>query len=180
MTRSAPDGTLPHFGGTRSSRRILPVVFVGFLLAASSGCGYVLTSGPPPDHMGRTSFSCTEGNLGPTLDAVWGGLYLVGGMLAATTPDAFDPSTGATQGEIVAYGLLGGGLWGSSAIVGFKKTDRCRDAKRALRERQAEGQAHRRDSGDVPRKQHESVRGTARPGGQAVPRHWQPGRCLQR
>ena len=45
-----------------------------FALAAlgPSGCGFVITNGPPANHATMPYFSCTESKAGPILDVVLG------------------------------------------------------------------------------------------------------------
>jgi uncharacterized protein YjdB len=79
-------------------------------------------------------FTCTEGDAGPILDVVWAGLNVLGAIIIATDPDAYENSTGA-----IVIGLSWGVVSGISAGVGFNKSKQCRAAKLELAERQARG-----------------------------------------
>lgn len=97
------------------------------------GCGFVFTHGPPQDHKQLDYFTCTEGNTGPILDIVFGGLNLAATVfMLADDPDSYGDS-----GAIVASGLTWTAFSGAAAGVGFSKTSKCRDAKRELAARQA-------------------------------------------
>ena len=116
-----PDGFAARF-------RLL--VVLGVLSFGTTGCGFLLTHGPPDDHRERTSFSCTESNGGPIVDVVWAVLNLAGATIIASDPDRFENSDAAIVGSLTwtAVGT-------ASAVVGFNKTKRCRAAKRELASR---------------------------------------------
>jgi uncharacterized protein YjdB len=105
-------------------------VVLGVLSFGTTGCGFLLTHGPPDDHRERTSFSCTESNGGPIVDVVWAVLNLAGATIIASDPDQFENSDAAIVGSLTwtAVGT-------ASAVVGFNKTKRCRAAKRELASR---------------------------------------------
>jgi len=114
------------------SFRIVPrVVLLGLLPLTTGSCGFVLVHAPPPENEQMEYFTCTESNVGPILDAVVAGLSVVGIVYAAAGEGDTEVSTGAA----IAGNVVGVGLWGSAAIVGFNKTKKCREAKRALYER---------------------------------------------
>lgn len=113
---------------------LLSAVLVGTLALGSSACGFIFSHGPPAGHEQMTSFNCTEGNAGPILDVVWGGLNVIGALAAASDPNAYENS-----GQIVAVGLSWGALSAAAAAVGFDKSKKCREAKRLLAQRQAQG-----------------------------------------
>lgn len=79
-------------------------------------------------------FACTESNAGPIIDVIWGGLNVLGALIIAGDPDAYD-----NPGGTIAIGLAWGVLSGSAAGVGFTKSTKCRAAKQQLAERQAQG-----------------------------------------
>jgi hypothetical protein len=105
---------------------------LGLLL--TTACGFILTQAPPADHLSQPYFSCTESNAGPVIDVIWGGLNVLGGLLASDDPSSqfYSPDAGQTR----VLGLAWGVLSGSAAATGFDKTKRCREAKRELAERQ--------------------------------------------
>ena len=106
------------------------VVLLGLLPLTTGACGFVFVHAPPAEHERMDFFSCTESNTGPILDAIVAGLSVFGIAYAAGTDDP-DIDKGAS----IAGNVVGVALWGSAAVVGFNKTNRCREAKRALMER---------------------------------------------
>ena len=96
--------------------------------------------GPPVGHEQMDYFTCTEGDAGPILDIVWAGLNVAGAVVCAADPDSYENS-----GACVAVGLGWGALSGTSAVVGFGKTKKCRDAKQQLAERQSQQRAPGRE-----------------------------------
>jgi len=81
-----------------------------------------------------TYFACTENNVAPILDIVWGSYVLIGAFSAQSDPYFYYDTD-----EIIAVGVGWGILSGVSAAFGFKKSSACRAAKRALAERLAGG-----------------------------------------
>ena len=110
--------------------RLLRLALLGFLLFGSSGCGYLFTHAPPPDHRELEDFSCTESNGGPIIDLIWAGLNLIAVLGAIASPDA------ENRDAVFAGGLFWVALTGPAAGVGFNKTKKCRAAKRELARRQ--------------------------------------------
>lgn len=103
-----------------------------FLPIAASGCGFIFTHGPPPGHQEMNHISCTETNVGPILDTVWGGLNLIGSLAASADPDAYE-----NPDQIALVGISWAIVSGTAAGVGFGKTARCRKDKVALARREA-------------------------------------------
>jgi hypothetical protein len=101
----------------------------------ASGCGFILTGGPPAGHATMPYFSCTESKAGPTVDAVWAGLNLVGALFAITDAGEIQNRTEAT-----VVGLSWGALSGTAALVGFRKVERCRAAKLEWAKRREPGE----------------------------------------
>lgn len=123
----------------RLCARLTLALLVSYVSAVGQGCGLFLTHGPPEGHEHMQYFTCTENNLGPVFDAanaVSGALLAI---IAASDEEACsDGMAGPTQGGCMAMGAVSAALYGSSAIVGFNKTKKCRAAIRQLRERQAQ------------------------------------------
>ena len=119
----------------RSTQRALWTALAGCLVASTTACGFIFSHGPPDGHEQMSSFNCTEGNAGPILDIVWGGLNVIGALAAASDPSAYENSD-----QIVVVGLSWGVVSGTAAAVGFNKSKKCRVAKKQLAERQAQGQ----------------------------------------
>src|ERR1017187_3573842 len=102
--------------------RIFFVTIMCFCLPTWSGCSYLFVSGPPDNHTQVESFDCTTGNAWPVFDAVYGTINTVSAAAVA--------SKGGPNQEAAKAGAFGSAiLWGSSSIVGFSKTSRCREAK---------------------------------------------------
>jgi hypothetical protein len=111
-----------------------------------SACGFIFSHAPPDGHERMEYFSCTEGNAGPIIDIIWGSLNVLGALVVASDPDAYD-----TPGATIASGLVWGVLSGSAAGVGFNKSRKCRAARQQLAERQAQGRGPlRQPQADVP------------------------------
>ncbi len=112
------------------------VIFLALLPMSTGACGIIFSHGPPADHLQRVdSFPCTESNTGPIIDIIWGGLNVLGALVAAADPDAVEDA-----GTVVAVGLGWGVLSGSAAGVGFNKSKKCRAAKQAWEQRQRQRQ----------------------------------------
>ena len=79
-----------------------------------------------------SGFTCTESITGPILDVVFLGLNTTAGVIMLSDPDEFGDS-----GYILGSTLVWGAILGASAVVGFNKTSKCRDALRDLAERQS-------------------------------------------
>lgn len=106
--------------------RLRPVA-IGCLGLVWGGCSYLFVTGPPPRHARSGSFDCTTSNAAPVFDAIWGTLNTAGNISLA--------SKGGPNMGFYAAGAVGSAiLWGSSAIVGFSKTSRCREARKRVRE----------------------------------------------
>ena len=87
-----------------------------------SGCSYLFVSGPPDNKARPDSFDCTTSNGWPIFDAIYGTINTAADLAMASR-------AGSNQG-VYAVGALGSAvLWGSSSMVGFGRTSRCREAK---------------------------------------------------
>jgi hypothetical protein len=113
------------------------VCLIGVLLAGTQACGFLFSHAPPEGHEQMDYFSCTENNTGPIIDVVWGSLNVIGALVVASDPDYYE-SEGYDPGTAVAVGLAWGAVSGTAAVVGFNKSKKCRAAKQALAERQAQ------------------------------------------
>jgi len=106
------------------------VVAVGLMPLLVSGCGLLISQGPPTGYEQMPAFSCTDSNTGPALDLVWGGLNVVGGIAASSDPDYYD-----NPDAVLAFGLAWGVVSSVSAAVGFRKSKECRRALQQLAQR---------------------------------------------
>lgn len=118
------------FGATAASLLLLSV--------STSACGFIFSHAPPDGHEQMDYFTCTESNAGPILDVIWGSLNVLGALVVASDPDAYN-----NPGGTIAIGLTWGVVSGSAAGVGFSKSKKCTGAKRQLAQRQAQGRAPR-------------------------------------
>ena len=83
---------------------------------------YLFVSGPPDRHEEMESFDCTTSNGWPIFDIVYGTLNTIGDVAIAN-------KGGPNQAAFVAGAVGSAVLWGSSSIVGFGRTARCREAQ---------------------------------------------------
>lgn len=102
---------------------------------ATGACGLLFTKGPPPGYERMDSFTCTESDAGPAVDASFAVLNVLGLLFIAGNPDEYQ-GTGGAVAEAVALSVI----WGISAVVGFPKAKQCRVALRQLAVRQARAQ----------------------------------------
>jgi len=104
----------------RSSAR---AAYALLLAVATSGCSFVFVEGPPARYLEMDSFTCTEGNAVPIVDALWGGGSALGAINAWIEPTTRDRT------EVM---LLGSGMAlvaTASAVVGFRRRAACRAAR---------------------------------------------------
>jgi hypothetical protein len=97
--------------------------------ASGTGCSYLFVSAPPAYHEKMAAFDCTSGNAWPVLDTVVAAAYGIGSLNAMTDRSVSDWRKTALATALVAA------AFGSSAAVGYRRTQDCRDAvgKLALR-----------------------------------------------
>ena len=110
--------------------RLRAVLVIAIMSLLASGCGFVLSHGPPTGHEQMPAFSCTESDAGPILDIVWAGLNVLGAAAASSDPDAY-----VNSDQIVVVGLAWGVFSSFSAASGFNKSKQCRRALQLLAER---------------------------------------------
>jgi hypothetical protein len=86
------------------------------------------------------SFSCDESRALPVIDGGLAALSVVGMLTAETTVDTtflfggYNTNT-TYKSEQVAAGAIGLALYGTSAVIGWRRVNRCRSAMAELRER---------------------------------------------
>ncbi|MFT3711486.1 MAG: hypothetical protein QM817_27950 [Archangium sp.] len=110
--------------------RQLCLVMIGL-----TGCSLVRTRGPSADYLPDAGDPICSRSLGPPIvDTVFGAgsaVLIVAGILAATT-STFTAAqrTGLTTSSVatVGTGIVGVGLFGTSAVTGYLKVDACEDA----------------------------------------------------
>jgi len=121
---------------TRSTSTTLVVVTISLL---SSGCGLLMTTAPPANHVSLPAFSCTESNVGPGLDGIMAGMMVLnGGLTLANSDDYYYSKKEAHTVVAINAGL--GLLYGISASKGMQKTKDCRAAKQEFMLRMAQQQ----------------------------------------
>jgi len=104
----------------RSSARAACAVL---LAVAVSGCSFVFVEGPPARYLEMDSFTCTEGNAVPIVDALWGGGSALGAINAWIEPTTRDRTEIMLLGSGMALVATG------SAVVGFRRRAACRAAR---------------------------------------------------
>jgi len=110
----------------RSSPRLSRSLGIALLVAMTpglAGCSLLFTKAPPQGYEQMNSFNCTESQVAPVLDVVWGGLNLLGTLMIASEPEAYQD---ASQRMVVGFAWTA--LSATSAAVGFSNTTKCRTA----------------------------------------------------
>jgi hypothetical protein len=100
--------------------RFVAIMCLGLVLG---GCSYLFVSGPPlrPDR--SRAFDCTTSNGWPVFDVIYGTVNTAANISLANKDDSkTNTYVAGAVGSVI--------LWGSSALVGFGRTSRCRKAKR--------------------------------------------------
>jgi hypothetical protein len=122
-----------------SIRTSIKGVCVVLLPTIMGACGFVFTHGPPKGHEQLDSFSCTESNLGPFIDIMWASTNIIGALVVASDREAYNNrSLFNNANRAIKTSVVWAMFSGAAAATGFRKTKRCRDARRALAIRQAE------------------------------------------
>ncbi len=84
------------------------ICLLGALTIATSGCGLIFSHAPPEGYEEMDHFTCTESNVGPIIDVIWGGLNVLGAVIVVSNPDEYANS----ERDIVI-----GFSWGQSSAV---------------------------------------------------------------
>jgi hypothetical protein len=132
------------------SGNLTRVALLALLPLATGSCGFIFSHAPPEGHEQMQHFTCTESNAGPIIDIIWASLNFLGAVAAASNPEYYRDQ-GYEPGPIIAGGVIWGTVSSAAAGVGFQKSKKCKAAKLQLAQRQAQGQAERREqqAGDV-------------------------------
>ncbi len=123
--------------GSNPVSRQLSVALIALLPVSVGGCGLMFVHGPPAGHQQMESFNCTQGNAGPIVDVTAAGLGGVLALWAASQAHA-DSYYYYVSDDLAITGVAVAVLYGSSAVVGFLKTKKCRLATQQLAERLAQ------------------------------------------
>jgi hypothetical protein len=109
----------------RNAMGFTRMAWIGTMIFAAilgTGCSFLFVNGPPRDHERRASFTCTESNAWPVVDAIWAGLNGIGAASAAN--DEMNPD----KDQIIAVGVGWLLVSGISAVYGFGKVSDCKTA----------------------------------------------------
>ena len=87
-------------------------------------------------------FTCTQSNAVPTLDFIWGGLNLFGGLAAAAEPDQYEDA-----GSIMAVGF---GWAALSGMAGYRGTQQVSECRRAVHLHATRGAARSSEPAQAP------------------------------
>ena len=123
-------------GATLAFKLVLPLALAGL-----GGCSLVFIDGPPSAHAAMQQFSCDESKVWPAIDGGLAALSVVGIILAETQVDTtrflfggYDTNT-TYRSEQVVSNAVGLALFGTSAFIGNRRVNRCRNAYAELRDR---------------------------------------------
>jgi len=118
----------------RPLSRLISVASIMLLPIATVSCGFAFVHGPPAGHRQMDSFHCTRGNAGPIADVALSGVG-VGLAVWAAHQGHYDSYYYYVSEGIAAAAIAAAVLYGSSAVVGFLKTKKCRAATQQIGER---------------------------------------------
>jgi len=98
-----------------------------------SGCSFIFSEGPPPNHQRLPYFDCSTSYAPPVLDTIWGGLNGLGAIAAMGSSDEeWKADQGSDRSTVIGVGLVWLAVSGASAIYGYSKVGQCREAKDQL------------------------------------------------
>jgi hypothetical protein len=101
-----------------------------------SGCSFIFSEGPPPNHQRLPFFDCSTSYAPPVLDTVFGGLFALSAVSVVGTSDTEwkreNPATETSRSSVIVVNVVMLGLLGASAIYGYSKVGQCRPAKDQL------------------------------------------------
>lgn len=98
--------------------RLLVEMIVLTAVVGASGCGLMISEGPPPGHHNMNYFSCTESDVGPAFDFVWAGLNIAGAIVAAGDDTIEDREATIAVGAFWGLFSSAGGPKGSEMAGG--------------------------------------------------------------
>ena len=113
-------------------RRTVRFFLLAVVALGSGGCSWIFVDGPPEDHAELDFFTCTTSRTAPRLDLVWGGLNLLGVIVAtAETSEEFEAdSDGLSREGFIVSSAIWTVVAGLSARSGFQRVDACEEAIR--------------------------------------------------
>jgi hypothetical protein len=95
-----------------------------------TGCSFIFSEGPPPNHERLPYFDCSTSYAPPVLDTIWAAANGLGAASAAGTSEAkWNAENSTSRDAVIAVGLIWLGVSGASAIYGYNKVASCRQAK---------------------------------------------------
>jgi hypothetical protein len=123
----------------KRSRSWMSAVVAVVTSVSLSGCSFIFTEGPPPNHERLPYFDCSSSAAAPVVDTIWAGLNGLGALVAAGQSDEqWKQNNNATErSTVIGVGLVWLAVSGASAIYGYQKVGACRDAKAQLLMRQS-------------------------------------------
>lgn len=146
-------------------RRALPTAIgLSTLMALSTGCSFLFTGGPPPEHGQLVYFDCSSSAGNPLADL--SATVVSGAMFAAfaTREDAPGTESQPMHGPLYIFGAATL-AYAASTVYGVVQTGRCADAKQALASRISDmAQEHGRLRAANPPQPHDLHRGGSGPG----------------
>jgi hypothetical protein len=122
----------------RRKRSLISAVVAVATSVSLSGCSFIFSQGPPPNHERLPYFDCSTSYVPPVLDTVWAGLNGLGAVIAAGQSEAeWRSKNNYSQSTVIASGLIWLGVSGASAIYGYSKAGSCNEARAQLMLRQS-------------------------------------------
>ena len=123
-----------------NSRFLLRTALLCAIPLTFTACGWAFVQAPPPNHESMASFTCTNSNTLPMIDAIWGGLNLAAAVSAISKSeydfarDYPDIDRNNAIAGTLAFGVIGA----LAARTGSQKVKECRAALDALAQRQSD------------------------------------------
>lgn len=104
-------------------------------LIAAPGCSYAFVQEAPATHRRLRHFDCTSSRLPPVLDTAGAGVFVIGAVSSAVSPDSGSDSEDTLLA--VGVGLALTAAFALSAAYGYAHTAQCDEAQQLLVQRLA-------------------------------------------
>jgi hypothetical protein len=113
------------------------ILKVAALVAASSGCSFIFSEGPPADHAQMPYFDCVSTYGLPVADGFFASSGLISGIstLRQSKEEFARQNKDGNRNQAAGILLGMGVISGASAVYGIVQATRCTNAKAALRAR---------------------------------------------
>lgn len=105
------------------------ILALSLTLGSGTGCSFAFTDAPPARHAELPYFDCTSSRFMPNADLAVAALYAVMAVTTLSKPSE------RRDTDLVGGSLLMTGVFGTSAVHGYRRTAACREAKAQLAER---------------------------------------------